>query len=473
MGDSLHLAIANRGDRSWSGGTAWITVEESSPVSRGLPALLPGDRTKLAVAVGIHGRSRRVQVDVMDASGAIVLSRALISGPPNPFGGYILEAGDLAVGGNDFGRFGRIAAFRGFEWRDVELLTAAGFGVAAGGRLSDGMYTTTLGRWDLKPSPPAAETDWAPSRADTDVQATRAEFRFDDLEALFPIGLEIRAEAEASEVGGVASLTVTTSLRNFSGSRLPDVMPAMLADWDLTGGESVRWSDEMRALVSESRGAAGPVVVLASEGQVVARASVPLGTPGATAAYEADSGVLWNVFEEAIKLDLVRGGNPAGLPGFATATDRAPLLSVGPLDIASGESHTLRFWLIAADSEPAAAARLEELRDEPIEPPGTAGSFATEPPFPNPLRTGATVMSFPYSVPESAREDGLTLVFEIYDVAGRRLVRQTHGLSPTGELPRVTWDGRLADGLEAASGAYLYVFRLGDETRSGRIMIVH
>jgi hypothetical protein len=82
-------------------------------------------------------------------------------------------------------------------------------------------------------------------------------------------------------------------------------------------------------------------------------------------------------------------------------------------------------------------------------------------------------MTFPYSVPEEAQDDRRTLVFEIYDVAGRRLVRQTNVLSPTGSLPRVTWDGLLADGLEAASGAYLYVFQLGDEVRSGRLMIVH
>ncbi|MGB5303464.1 MAG: hypothetical protein WBP17_09960, partial [Gemmatimonadota bacterium] len=97
-----------------------------------------------------------------------------------------------------------------------------------------------------------------------------------------------------------------------------------------------------------------------------------------------------------------------------------------------------------------------------------------EQPFPNPLRTGSgRVMNFPYSVPESARDDGLALVFEVYDVAGRRLVRQSQVLMPGGALPRITWDGLLADGLEAASGAYLYVLRLGDENRSGRLVLVH
>jgi hypothetical protein len=184
--------------------------------------------------------------------------------------------------------------------------------------------------------------------------------------------------------------------------------------------------------------------------------------------------VLWDTFEESDKLDLVQGVDASGLPGFSTAIDRAALLSVGPVDLAAGESHTLRFWLLAAQSEAQAAARLRELRDEPIEPPGPDARFEIEPPFPNPLRTGSgRVMNFPYSVPESARDDGLALVFEVYDVAGRRLVRQSQVLMPGGALPRITWDGLLADGLEAASGAYLYVLRLGDENRSGRLVLVH
>ena len=42
---------------------------------------------------------------------------------PDPIARWRLEVGDLAAGGNDFGRFGRVAAFRGFEWQGTELLT--------------------------------------------------------------------------------------------------------------------------------------------------------------------------------------------------------------------------------------------------------------------------------------------------------------------------------------------------------------
>jgi len=472
--DSLYVAIVNRGGMTWSGGELWVVPAGRAPVVRSLPALAPWDEVRFGVPIDPESGLRQVRVAVTDASGGIVLSRVLVSAPPNMFGAYILEAGDLAAGGNDFGRFGRIAAFKGFEWRGTELLTAAGFGIAGIGRLSDGMYTTVLGRADIKSSTPAAETDWAPTRSETDVQPARAEFRFDDLEALSPVGLEVRASAEASDDAAAASLTVVATFRNLTGGRVSDAIPAFLADWDLGGGETVRWSDEMRALIAESRDGGGPLVVLASEGNVVGRVSVPLGTPALGGAYEADSGVLWDTFEESVKLDLVRGGDPSTLPGFATATDRASLLSVGPFDLAAGESRTVRFWLLAADTEQAAASRLRALRDEPVNPPGPDARFEIEPPFPNPLRTGGgQVMTFPYTVPEAAREEGRTLVFEVYDVAGRRLVRQTRAVPPTGGLPRVTWNGLLAGGLEAASGAYLYVFQLGDEVRSGRLMIVH
>ena len=452
----------------------WLIPEGRPPVARDLPYLAPGATERFGIAIDPESGARTVRVAVTDLSGGIVLSRVLISGPPNLFGGWILEVGALAAGGNDFGRFGRVAAFRGFEWQGTELLTGGGIAVAGSGRISDGFYTTTLGRADLKASAPAIETDWAPSRSETDVDPMRAEYRFDDQEALRPLGLEVRAVSEVSESGGVGALTVVATVRNLSGGRIADATPAFLADWDLGGGETVRWSTQMQALVSESRDGGGPVTVLASEGDVLGRSSVPLGTPALGGTYEPDSGVLWDTFEEADKLDLVRGGDGSGLPGFSTAIDRAALLSVGPVDLAAGESHTLRFWLLAAQSEAQAAVRLQELRDKPIEPPGPDARFEIEPPFPNPMRTGSgRVMNFPYSVPESAREAGLSLVFEVYDVAGRRLVRQSQVLTPGGALPRLTWDGLLADGLEAASGAYLYVVRLGDENRSGRLVLVH
>jgi CubicO group peptidase (beta-lactamase class C family) len=109
---------------------------------------------------------------------------------------------------------------------------------------------------------------------------------------------------------------------------------------------------------------------------------------------------------------------------------------------------------------------------EPVEPPGPGDRFEVGSPFPNPLRIGEGVITFPYTVPESAVQEGRELVFEIYDVAGRRLVRQRIPQGGAGGRSLVTWDGRVADGRPAASGAYLFVFQLDDDVRSGRVMIV-
>ncbi|MEE8573663.1 MAG: S8 family serine peptidase, partial [Gemmatimonadota bacterium] len=198
--DSVYVAVANRGAGVWAGGELWVIPEGWPPVARDLPALDSRVEVRFGIKIDSESAVRTVRIHVTDLSGGIVLSRVLVSGPPNLFGAYILEAGDLAAGGNDFGRFGRVAAFKGFVWQGTEFLPAGGFAIAGVGRLSDGMYTTVLGRADIKSSAPAAETDWAPSRSETDVQPARAEFRFDDLEALSPVGLEVRATAEASDV---------------------------------------------------------------------------------------------------------------------------------------------------------------------------------------------------------------------------------------------------------------------------------
>ncbi len=470
-GDSVVIELVNRGDGPWSGGEARLEAPSGGPVHREVPELAAGDRTAIGVELepDLAGATS-LQVTVLDRSGSTVLSRSVYVAPPNLFGAYVLEDGDLAAGGNDFGRFGRVAAFQGFSWKGREMLPAAAFFVAGGGRISDGMYSTVLGRSDLKSSPPAAETDWAPRRSLTDVEPARASFHFDDFEALQPIGLEVAARAEATDRNGVGAVTLTATIRNLSGGRIADLLPGMFVDWDFGSGETAAWSPQLEALVSAPTDSTAPVAVLAGDHDPVARAAVPLGTPGPGRFYEAGSGVLVSELTESVKLDLARGMPPDGLPGFGAATDQAQLLSVGPFDLETGQAVTVRFWFLAADSEQAAAARLAELRAEQVQPPGLTDSFAIEPPFPNPLRVGQGVMTFSYSVPESAGGD--ELVFEIYDVAGRRLVRQRITVPAAGAPPRVTWDGRLDGGREAASGVYLFVFRLGEETRSGRAVIV-
>jgi hypothetical protein len=476
--EALTILLRNRGRAEWPGGG--LRVESASPVARALasarlPSIRPGGElaARLAWSGEAPAAGVSVRVTVTDDAGEVVLTRLVRAVPPDAFGGFVLTAGDLAAGANDFGRLGRIAAIQGFQWQGTELLPAGGLAVAAGTRVSDGLYVSTLGRTDLKTFGPAVETDWAPQRSFTDAGAAEADVRFDDFEALLPVGLEVTGHYEASDVAQVGALAVVLTVRNRSGQAYSDVTVGLLADWDLAGGERIRWEPGIEALVTEPITAGGPITLVASDTTVRASAEVPLGTPGTGGFYEADSGVLADSLVDAVKLDLLRGGSAASLPGAGTATDNAALLGTGPFDVAPGAAVTVRFWLLAAADETSAASRLAELRAESLPPPsGEGDEFAALPPYPNPLRVGQGTIRFPYTLSDAALDAGGDMALEVYDLSGRRLHRQAASLAPGGTPPEFTWDGRLGGGAEAASGLYLYVIRLGDRSVSGRVLIV-
>jgi len=479
--EGLTVRLRNRGRTAWPGGE--LRVEPVGGQGSGaipaaaaaLPSIGPGATiaARLAWQASAPGDGVVMRVTVNDRAGSLVLSRLVFAGPPDVFGGFVLSAGGLAAGANDFGRFGRIAAPQGFEWQGNDLLPAGGVAVAAGDIVSDGLYVTTLSRPDLKRFGPAAETDWAPQRPFTDVQAATADVRFDDFEALTPAELEITGRYEASESGGVGALGAVFTVRNRAPVPRPDVVVGLLADWDLAGGEAVRWAPGIEALITEPGSASGPVTLLAADTTVGVRVEVPLGTPDAGGFYAVGSGVLADSLTDEVKLDLLRGGTAGTLPGAGTATDNAALLGVGPFDLAAGESLTVRFWLLAAPDESVAAARLTELRaEDPPPPPARGDAFAALPPFPNPLRVGEGSVRFPFTLSEADADAGGDMELEIYDLAGRRLFRDRRAMAPGGQPPEFTWDGRLDGGVEAAAGMYLYVIRFGDRTVSGRVLLL-
>lgn len=478
--EGLTVRLRNRGRAAWPGGE--LRVEPlpgdpagPAPASARLPPIGVGATiaARLAWQVPPSGEGASVRVTVTDGTGALVLSRLVFAGPPDAFGGFVLAAGELAAGANDFGRLGRIAAPQGFVWQGTELLPAGAIAVAAGDVVSDGMYATTLGRADLKAFGPAAETDWAPQRPFTDVEAATADVRFDDFEALAPAELEVTGHYEASESGGAGALGAVLTVRNRGPASRSDVVVGLLADWDLEGGEAIRWDPATEALIAEAGSGTGPITVLAADTTVGAHAELPLGTPDAAAIYAAGSGVLADSLTDDTKLALLRGGSAASLPGAGTATDNAALLGVGPFDLAAGESLTVRFWLLAAPDETVAAARLAELRaEDPPPPPAQGDAFAALPPYPNPLRVGEGTVRFPFTLSEADADAGGEMALEIYDLAGRRLYRDRRPMAAGGQPPEFTWDGRLDGGVDAAAGMYLYVIRLDDRTVSGRVLLV-
>jgi hypothetical protein len=281
---------------------------------------------------------------------------------------------------------------------------------------------------------------------------------------------------EATDVGGVAALEIVAVVRNDGSGTANDLTPGVFADWDLEGGEDIVWSPQNEALVATPRSGSGPVALLAGEQLPRGNVAVPLGTPDNFGVYVSGSGVIADgTFADSIKSRLAGGGSADNLPGAGTATDQGQLLSVGPLSVAAGATELVRFWLLVAPNESDAFQRLTELRGTaPIPPPtpSPGEGFVLLPPFPNPLTVGEGVMRFPYSLPQEARDAGAQMTFEIYDVSGRRMVEERFSVGGSGPLTVPTWDGRLSGSRPAAAGVYLYVMRVGDEKRSGRLMIL-
>jgi len=473
--DGIAIRIRNRGTAGWPGGS--VSLEPASgggALAEGeVPPIGPFGSLVIELPFVVVPDATALSVTLRTDAGAMVFSRVILLAPPNVFGGFVLQDGELLVGANDFGRLGRVTASSGFVWQDDELLTAGGLGVAAGGRVSDGFFVTTLGRSDQKTQPAAIDTDWAAQRALTSVEPANAAVVYDDFDALVPLQLEVRSELEVTDRNGVGALTVIAWISNRSSTTISDLTPALLADWDLPGGENIRWSTELSALVAESRTGEGPLAILAGDGVTVTASDVPLGLPGTTGFYDEDSGVLWDVFTESTKLALIQDGTAPGFPAAATATDRAALVSLESVSVPAGAEVAARFWLLAADDEAAAADRLAELRAEPIEPPnGGADQFVVDPPYPNPLKVGEGIMRFPVEVPAEAFGSNASLDLEIYDMAGRLLYRQREQVTSAGSAPRLAWDGLLDGGRPAAAGIYMYVVRLDGDTRTGRLILV-
>ena len=473
--DGIAIRIRNRGSARWPGGSISLAPASGGAVlaEGAVPAIGPFGSLVIELPYVVVSDAPALAVTLRTDTGSPVFSRVIFLAPPNVFGGFVLEDGELRAGANDFGRLGRVTASSGFVWQDVELLTAGGLGVAAVGRVSDGFFVTTLGRSDQKAQPAAIDTDWAAQRALTSVEQASAATVYDDFDALFPLQLEVRSELEVTDRNGVGALTVIAWISNRSSSSIPDLTPALLADWDLAGGENIRWSTELSALVAESRTGDGPLAVLAGDAVTVTASDVPLGLPGTTGFYDEGSGVLWDVFSESTKLALIRDGVAPGFPGATAATDRAALISLESVSVAAGAEVAARFWLLAADDEDAAALRLAELRAEPIEPPtGGGDQFVVDPPYPNPLKVGEGIMRFPVEVPADAVRSSASLELEIYDLAGRLLYRQREPAASGGSNSRLAWDGLLDGGRPAAAGIYMYVVKLDGETRTGRLILV-
>jgi hypothetical protein len=87
-------------------------------------------------------------------------------------------------------------------------------------------------------------------------------------------------------------------------------------------------------------------------------------------------------------------------------------------------------------------------------------------PWPSPARSQIRVS---YSVPGSAA--GAALELAIFDLAGRRTYTLARGVAISGR-GEAHWDLRDAAGARVANGVYLARLRVGDVTRTARLLVV-
>jgi hypothetical protein len=93
----------------------------------------------------------------------------------------------------------------------------------------------------------------------------------------------------------------------------------------------------------------------------------------------------------------------------------------------------------------------------------TPNNFALRPAYPNPLRSGQTAQ-WPFYAPTA-----IEARVQVYNVLGQQVAAILSGNLPAGESV-LQWNGRFANGLPAASGAYF--LRLEFRVASGEWQVM-
>ncbi len=97
--------------------------------------------------------------------------------------------------------------------------------------------------------------------------------------------------------------------------------------------------------------------------------------------------------------------------------------------------------------------------DAPAAPGGTLSApalAAVHPPRPNPFNPR---VELPFDVPDG----GARVRIRVFDLAGREVRKLSDGRFPAGQY-RISWDGRLANGVRLASGVYFAFVEIGGES---------
>ena len=176
-----------------------------------------------------------------------------------------------------------------------------------------------------------------------------------------------------------------------------------------------------------------------------------------------------NGFTDVEKWQAISGGLSALTAGPA---DVSHVLANGPLSIAAGQSVTLDYALLAANSltelrNTADAAQalwnqlITNVEDQPA--PGIPERFSLHQNYPNPFNP-STEIRYDLSQP-------VEVELAIYNLLGQRVRMLLNARQPAG-FHTIQWDGKNDAGATVASGIYLYELRAAGFVETRKMMLL-
>jgi hypothetical protein len=171
------------------------------------------------------------------------------------------------------------------------------------------------------------------------------------------------------------------------------------------------------------------------------------------------------------KLAFISAADSAhSVPGSSGPSDHGILVSVGPFDLAPGDSNEVAFAVAGGLDLPGllsavdrAEARYRSLVDAPGDPGTSAPAFRLMPGRPNPFRRTTSVG---FQIPVPSR-----VVLDVFDVAGRRVRNLVSAGYEPGTYVTV-WDGRNDAGHLVAGGVYYVKLRAGEYAGTRRVVVL-
>jgi flagellar hook assembly protein FlgD len=90
--------------------------------------------------------------------------------------------------------------------------------------------------------------------------------------------------------------------------------------------------------------------------------------------------------------------------------------------------------------------------------------------YPNPFNP-TTMIRFTVGEADAGPSDAASVLVELYDVAGRRIVTLKKGLLPSGEYS-IAWNGVDGRGKQVASGVYFVRLQVGAKVYSRKMVLL-